>query len=133
MACANEPQTKQKKNTKSYIEPNQLIVVDSMRLTGPNINNFYYKVAIYTTEFSNEDQYLIKAAFGHNIGQTETILPDLNQELRLAIRKNNDTPYSYIIGFYMEEDDFKIFHDYMEATAKSDEIKFKYLKSYYLD
>ncbi|MEZ5018071.1 MAG: hypothetical protein R2800_13515 [Flavipsychrobacter sp.] len=140
-ACNNEVATTQDLPIRTPTVADQLIAADSIPISLIKDNKAQYSIEILTTTKTDSGEYKLITKYGHITDSMTTRLPYLEQELKVALRRDEDQPFNYIIGFYMEEDSFKIFHDYISVSASqadiSDlatqtELKFKYLKAYYL-
>lgn len=140
-SCSNDAATSKTPPVRQPTTPDQLIAADSIPIMDSRFGEQKYGIKLLTTTKSDSGEYKLIANYGYITDSMTTRLPYLNQELRVALRRDEEQPYGYIVGFYMEEDSFKIFHDYISATASRNytsnlttqsELKFSYLKAYYL-
>lgn len=111
-----------------------IVVADSMTVPD-ELNDFYFSVYITTTDLSEEGRYLLQASHGHNEAKSEIVYPKLTQPLKPAIRKDETSEFSYIIGFTYDDGTFndyaKIFANRVPGVATR--IELRYLKAYYID
>jgi hypothetical protein len=136
-ACGNTDNTADNDSVSFYAPaPGTVIAADSMRIKEDNLNELYYSVSVTATGNSVEGAYMLRAAHGYNEAQSEIKFPKLTQSLTPAIRRDEQMPYSYIIGFKYDND--TTFNDYIRVFAKrmpgvATQIELRYLKSYYID
>lgn len=105
-----------------------IIAADSMEIPDP-LNRQYFAVSIVATEYSFRGTYAINAHYGPNDAASEITLPRSTQKLTPALRAG-DEPFSYIVGFKIDEDD--TFYDYFLVKAQKGQMEMKYLKAYQL-
>lgn len=116
-------------------EPGTVIASDSVAIED-ELNEFYYSIFIKSTATSFNGTYLMNVAYGPNTAQSEIVYPELSGVITPAVRRGSALPDTYIIGFYMGDDN--TFKDYAQVTARKvsadkREIELKYIKSYYVD
>lgn len=140
-ACNNDEATNQDLPVRKPTVADQLIAADSIPIMDGRFGQEKYSIKVLTTTKSDSGEYKLIANYGYMTDSMITRLPYLEQELRIALRKDEEEGYNFIVGFYMEEDSFKIFHDYISASASRNyvsnlstqfELKFSYLKAYYI-
>jgi hypothetical protein len=115
--------------------PGTVIAADSMPIEEDGLNDFYYSVKITATDSSSKGRYTLDADYGPNEAHTEVVYPELDREIKPAIKPDTQA-YSYIIGFYFSGSDS--FKDYARVSARrmspmNSQIEIKYLKAYFME
>lgn len=107
-----------------------IIAADSQFIIEEKPNDFYFSVNIETTETSARGNYLVNATWGRANAQGHLTMPKGLEHKKPVIHKT-EQPYSYLIGFYLEND--TTFYDYFLITAERGMIKMRYVKAYTFD
>lgn len=135
LSCGNDTHENTATNEIPFYAPEAgtVIAADSMRIEDP-LNVLYFSAKIIATETSDFGNYVLDIKYGHNTAKSDITYPELSQKVTPAIQQENE--YAYNIGFYLGED--KTFNEYARvSTIKSGsserEIKFTYVKAYYVD
>ena len=104
-----------------------LLAVDSMRFTEDELNDFYFVVKLKTTEYSAKGTYAVEANVGPKVAASKFTMPRGGEEVVPVLKKGNE-PFTYIIGFYYNNNNS--FYDYYMISADANTIQMKYTKAY---
>ncbi len=108
--------------------PGTTIVTDSILYD--RLNNFYFTVAVKTTDRSHKGTYEVTASIGPSIATSNFTMPRGAEDVVPVMRRIKDST-SFIIGFYYGKD--TTFYDYYQAKAVMSNIEMKYTKAYRFD
>lgn len=106
-------------------KPGEVVAADSMAVQDDELNNRQYMIKLTATDSPNV--YNMNVAFGYNAAQRNITLPDLDGNLKPAVKRDTGE-YAYVVGFTYNDD--TSFHDYMRVWADSGLIQMRYLKAY---
>lgn len=130
-ACKDQmPENNQVKQIKEIVKTQPagtIIAADSMRFTEDKLNDFYFAVKVTTTEHSDKGTYAVEASVGPKEAASKFTMPRGGEEV-VPVLKKGDEPFSYIIGFYYNND--TTFYDYYKIAADASTIQMKYTKAY---
>jgi len=137
-ACGSNTTPTEKAEIDHFYAPvaGTVVAADSTPIEDDALNDFYYSVRITATDSSSEGRYALDAAYGPNDAHTVLVYPKLDRQIKPAIRPD-DSPFSYIVGFYFEGSD--TFKDYARVSAQKTgtesllQIEVRYLKAYFMD
>lgn len=104
-----------------------IIAADSTPIKEEQLNNFVFSIKISTTAKTNKGRYTIDAAWGYNTANREIVMPKNDYALVPVLKRTGD-PYSYIIGFYLQDD--TTFYDYYAVKGDHGNISMGYTKGY---
>jgi hypothetical protein len=110
------------------LAPGTLVAIDSMPVVEDKLNVFHFSVKISAAKLINKGHYKVDAAFGPNEGSSELVMPRNDYPL-IPVLKRTGEPYTFIVGFYMNDD--TAFYDYYKISA--DELRnitMNYTKGY---
>jgi hypothetical protein len=124
----SDKRKQQETNIEKRIEPGSVMVADSMPIVENPLTKPYFSVKLISTDHTaHYGAYKVVADWGMNHAESEFAMPRGGEKLKPVLRKGNE-PYSYIVGFYYEDE--AEFYDYYQVSAARGEIKMKYLKAY---
>ena len=106
---------------------NTLLAADSMKVAEDSLNNTWFSVKLLTSDKTAKGIYNISAAWGGNIADTKFTLPKGAEKFKPALHREA-APYSFMIGFHMEDD--TTFYPYYQVRAEAGTIKMNYVRSY---
>lgn len=103
-----------------------ILAADSMKIRDP-LNTFYFAVKIVSNKHSNYGSYDVVAHYGPNEAKSAFSFPKEGRHIMPVLKKGKE-PFTYIIGFYWDNDPH--FYDYYQVSARKGEIMMKYIKAY---
>lgn len=106
---------------------NTLLAADSIKVVEDSLNNTYFSVKLLTSDKTAKGIYNVTAAWGGNVADSKFTLPKGGEKFKPALHREA-APYSFMIGFHMEDD--TTFYTYYQVKAEQGTIKMNYVKSY---
>jgi hypothetical protein len=106
---------------------NTLLAADSVKVVEDSLNNTFFSVKLLTSDKTAKGIYNVNAAWGYNIAASKFTLPKGAEQFKPALHREA-APYSFMIGFHMEDD--TTFYPYYQVKAEEGTIKMNYVRSY---
>lgn len=118
--------TKTTKNESPFAE-NTIVAADSMHITEETLSRFYFSVIVRSTTYSTKRMYDVSVRYGPNNAASRFPMPKGGEHLKPVMKKGTE-PYSYIIGFYLDDD--TTFNEYYLVKGSLQQILIKPLAAY---
>lgn len=115
------------KHVSYFPKPGTIVAQAEEPVTDDPLNHFIFSVKVAADTNVDSGIYDIIADYGPNNAASKIVLPKGCEDARPVIRKGTQ-PYSYIIGFKLNND--TTFHDYFEVTSNRSSTNMKYIKAY---
>lgn len=126
-SCGNNNTSPGEDKPKQFPTPGTIIAQAEMPVTMDTLNHFTFSVKVIADSDVKSGVYDIDADFGPNFAEGQMVMPKGGEHLAPAIRKDT-APYTFIIGFKMEDD--TTFYDYYEVKSSLKQTKMRYIKAY---